>query len=426
MKGFRWLIMGFIFFAYILNFMDRSALSYVIEPLQKQFGLNNQDFGFLYAAFGISYLFMTIIGGLLVDRLGSRKILTVFSALWSIVSAMMAMASGFFTLLILRVALGLAEGPAFPALTRVSADWLPTSERARALALSLAAIPFASVIGAPFISSLIILFNWQVMFMILGTLGLIWSMGWYFIFRDKPKDCKYVSFQELIHIQQDMPSTQKTTTLKTFLQYLVHQPQLITAYLAYFCLGYLLSFSVSWWPGFLHQTFDLHLKEIGWLLCIPWLCTTGSILYGGNLSDKVWQKTHCIIQARFNLMIICNIASAIAFLPLIFTNSLHIAILSISLGLSLGLMPIAPFYAINSDLAKEYAGTSQGLMSSCLGIASFIAPALTGYLTQKSGNFHQAITVLIALMLISAVMLQVKKKIPIGLTKNQQKKDFFC
>lgn len=409
MKGFRWLIMSFIFFAYILNFMDRSALSYVIEPLEQQFGLNNQQFGILYAAFGISYLLMTVLGGLLVDRFGSRRILTIFSALWSIVSGMMALATGFFSVLILRVALGVAEGPAFPALTRVSADWLPTSERARALAISLSAIPLASVIGAPFISSLIIMFGWKFMFITLCGLGLIWSTLWYLIFTDTPQQSKYVSPSECQHIQKDQPKALKTHSLKAFFAYLQHQPQLITAYLAYFCLGYLLSFSVSWWPGFLHQTFHLQLQQIGWLLCIPWFCATLSILLGGSLSDKIWQKTHCIVQARFNLMIICNIACAVSFLPLILTHSLNIAILSISLGIAFGLMPIAPFYAINSDLAREFAGTSQGLMSSCLGIASFIAPALTGYLSHHDGHFNHAILVIIILMLLSALGLQLEK-----------------
>ncbi len=409
MKGFRWLVMGFIFFAYILNFMDRSALSYVIGPLQKEFGLNNQDFGLLYAAFGFSYLFMTIIGGLLVDRFGSHRMLSFFAALWSIVSGSMAIATGFFSVLVIRIALGFAEGPAFPALTRVSADWLPTSERARALAISLAAIPLASVIGAPFISSLVLLFNWKIMFITLGVMGLIWSILWYFIFTDTPEQSPYVTTQELQLIQQDQTPTSKGTRLKVFLQYLAHQQQLITAYLAYFSLGYLLSFSVSWWPGFLNQTFHLHLKQIGWLLCIPWLCVTIGILAGGAISDKIWKRTLCIVQARFNLIICCNIACALAFIPLILTHNLLIALISISLGMTLGLMPIAPFYAINSDLAKKYAGTSQGFMSSCLGIASFIAPALTGYLSQRSGNFNQAILVIIALMLLSALVLHFEK-----------------
>lgn len=398
--------MSLIFFAYILNFMDRSALSYVIEPLQKEFGLNNAEFGILYSAFGVSYLIMTIVGGLLVDRLGARKILTLFSALWSIVSGMMAIASGFFSILLIRIALGVAEGPAFPSLTRVCADWLPHQERARALAISLAAIPLASVIGAPFISSLIVAFGWQLMFIALAILGLIWSTLWYLIFRDHPQQSRFVSAEELHHIQENMPRTKKHIPLQAFLKYLSHQPQLITAYLAYFCLGYLLSFSVSWWPGYLNQTFQLDLKHIGWILCIPWLCVTVAILLGGSLSDKIWEKTQCIVKARFNLIIFCNICAGLAFIPLVLTHSLSIAITSISLGLAFGLMPIAPFYAINSDLASEYAGTSQGLMSSCLGIASFIAPALTGYLTQHSGNFNQAIIVIIILLFLAALGIQ--------------------
>lgn len=409
MKGFRWLVMGFIFFAYILNFMDRSALSYVIEPLQKEFGLNNAEFGILYAAFGISYLVMTIVGGLLVDRFGSRKVLTVFSALWSIVSGLMAIASGYFSILLIRIALGIAEGPAFPSLTRVSTDWLPIQERARALAISLAAIPLASVFGAPFISYLVLSFGWKIMFMILATLGLTWSSLWYLIFRDTPSQSHFVTPEEQEYIQKNRPPPKKHFPLNAFLKYLSHQPQLISAYLAYFCLGYLLSFSVSWWPGYMHQTFQLGLKQIGWILCIPWLCVTVAILFGGGLSDKIWEKTQCIVKARFNLIIICNLCAGLCFTPLVFAHSLSIAITSISLGLAFGLMPIAAFYAINSDLAPEYAGTSQGFMSSCLGIASFIAPALTGHLAQRSGNFNQAIELIISLMFLSAIGLHLKK-----------------
>lgn len=405
MKGFRWKVMGFIFIAYILNFMDRSALSYAIQPLQDKFGLNNAQFGVLYAAFGVSYLIMTLVGGVLVDSYGSRKILSIFAGLWSVVSAMMALATGFISILILRVALGCAEGPAFPALTRVAADWLPQNERARALAISLAAIPLASVIGAPFISNLIVLFGWQQMFITLGSLGLVWAVLWYILFRDQPHQCCYVGAQELAEIQVQPVIHPNQASLRAFLSYLSEQPKLWLAYLAYFVLGYLLSFSVSWWPGYLHQSFGLALKEIGWLLSLPWLLATLGILLGGRLSDRLWNKTQCIQKSRFNLIIFCQLCCGLAFIPLLYTHSLSWALLSISLGIGFGLMPISAFYAINSDLAIEFAGTSQGLMSSCLGLASFIAPALSGYLIQTQGHFHQAIMVIIGLMLLSSLAL---------------------
>jgi len=398
MKGFRWKVMGFIFFAYMLNFMDRSALSYVIAPLQQEFGLNNAQFGLLYAAFGLSYLIMTLVGGILVDRFGPRRILSLFSALWSLVSAMMALTTGFFSILCLRVLLGVAEGPAFPALTRVSADWLPQQERGRALAMSLAAIPLASVIGAPLISNLVIFFGWQWMFVILGGGGLIWSLLWYRLFRDQPRESKYVSAAELELIESSVKKIPSKMTISTFLPFLRQQPQLILAYLAYFCLGYLLSFSVSWWPGYLHQTYGLGLKQIGWLLCIPWLTATCTILCGGAWSDYLWQKTRDLHASRFHVIMVAQLCSALSFVPLLYSCSLNVAILSISLGLGFGLMPIAPFYAINSDLALEYAGTSQGFMSSCLGLASFVAPALSGYCVEHFGQFQQAILVMMLLL----------------------------
>ncbi|MFX5464776.1 MFS transporter, partial [Acinetobacter baumannii] len=80
----------------------------------------------------------------------------------------------------MRSALGLCEGPHFPALARVVADWLPPNERARATAVSLAAVPLASVIGAPLISQLIIHCGWRAMFMILGSLGIAWAIAWVF------------------------------------------------------------------------------------------------------------------------------------------------------------------------------------------------------------------------------------------------------
>src|SRR5262249_3889007 len=153
------------------------------HPLEKTFNLTNQDFGIIAAAFGIGYLIMTVVGGIIVDNYGSRKVWSASSVLWSVFCAMLALATGFWWLFIFRLLLGVAEGPSFPALTRVSTDWLPTSERARALAIGLAAVPFASVIGAPLCSFLIVQFGWRWMFVILGSVGIVWGIAWFIVFR---------------------------------------------------------------------------------------------------------------------------------------------------------------------------------------------------------------------------------------------------
>src|SRR5262249_32465483 len=160
----RWFIMLLAFLATIINYMDRSALSYAITPLQITFKLSNADFGLIASGFGIGYMVMTFLGGIIVDKWGAHKTWSVSAFLWSIVCGLLVAVTGFWMLYILRILLGITEGPAFPALTRVATDWLPTSQRARALAIGLCAVPFASVIGAPLISNLILYFGWRIMF----------------------------------------------------------------------------------------------------------------------------------------------------------------------------------------------------------------------------------------------------------------------
>lgn len=404
MKGFRWFVMFMIFLACVINFLDRSALAYVIEPLQNTYGLSNADFGLISSAFGISYLFMTLIGGLLVDKYGSRKILTIFSIFWSITSACIGLVSGFYSLFILRVFLGMAEGPAFPSLTRVSSDWLPAKEKAKALALSLAAVPFSSVIGAPFITQLISHFGWRTMFYILGSLGIVWSIVWYIIFRDQPFDNPYTSETEKNYIRTNQKH-QKSVNAKSKVLNLFTNPELILAYLSYFCLGYLLSFSISWLPGFLHQTQQMSIETTGWFLTIPWSVATIFILIGGTCSDWLWNKTQNIRVSRFNLIAAGQMLSALALLPLLKNPSIEIIAISISLGLGFGLFPMSAFYSLNSDLAHQQAGTSQGIMSGCLGLASFIAPSLTGWLAATNGDFNQAILMIIGLSASSSLLI---------------------
>ncbi len=172
MTHYRWTVIAFAFVAIIITYLDRSALSYAIGPLETLFHLSNQDFGIIASAFGVGYLLMTVLGGILVDRYGARRIWPVAGVFWSLACALIAFATGFAWLFVCRLLLGLAEGPSFPALTRVVSDWLPVSERGRALAIGLAAVPFASVIGAPLVSHLVALFGWRWMFVILGLLGI--------------------------------------------------------------------------------------------------------------------------------------------------------------------------------------------------------------------------------------------------------------
>lgn len=408
MTHYRWVIVVISFFAIIINYLDRSALSYAIGPLESAFGLTNTDFGLIAAAFGVGYLIMTVVGGVIVDRFGAHRVWSSFSIFWSIACALIALATGFWSLFVFRMLLGIAEGPNFPALTRVDTDWLPVSERARALAVGLAAVPFASVLGAPFISHLVAAVGWRWMFVILGALGVIWAVAWMLLFRDKPALSKHVSPAELSHIQSELEAlpNQQGHSLKeqkTTWKFMLFNRSLLVNNYAFFVFGYLLFFAITWLPGYLEQTYAIKIKEVGWFLVAPWLLATILILLGGVISDWLWKKTRSIRMARSHLIWICQIISALCFIPVIFSHSLMVSLIGITLGVGFGMMPNAAFYAINADLARDRVATSLGIMDCAFAAAGILAPLITGVLSNATGSFTAAFSLLIGLTFTSAL-----------------------
>ncbi len=407
MTRYRWFIVGVSFFAIIINYLDRSALSYAITPLKETYGFTNIDFGIIAAAFGVGYLIMTVVGGILVDHYGARKVWSCSSIFWSVACALLALSTGFWWFFIFRLLLGVAEGPNFPALTRVDTDWLPISERVRALAIGLAAVPFASVLGAPLITQLVATVGWRWMFAILGFIGIIWAVIWYIIYRDDPRQCPQVSEKELRHILHDFDSNTHTEhsleNQKTSWRFMLFHRELLVNNYAFFAFGYLLFFAITWLPGYLQQMYGVNVKQVGWFLVAPWLLATLLLLLGGVLSDYLWNKTRNLRIARSHIIWVCQVISAICFIPVIFHPSLSVALICISLGMGFGIMPNAAFYAINADLARDKAATSLGIMDCAFALAGILAPLFTGILSTWTGNFAAAFLLLILLTFSSAL-----------------------
>jgi sugar phosphate permease len=415
--SYRWIIIALAFAITLVNYLDRSAISYAIGPLRQEFGINEAQFGIIGGAFGLGYMIMTVGGGVLVDAFGARRIWSAAALFWSLCTMCMGVASNFEGLFFLRTTLGIAEGPHFPSLTRVVADWLPIEERARATALGLTAVPFASVIGAPLISSLILSFGWKIMFAILGTLGVGWSFIWYVLYRDHPKDSIYVSKEELAHIGN--PSNALANALpnahagthsgkgvegtKTTWRFMLLNPSLLSNNLAFFAFGYLLFFALTWLPGYFEHAYGLQLKQMRWYLIAPWLTAAILLPMAGFLSDWLYKKTGSMRVARSRLIWICQLISVACFVPLLFTHSLSVTLVFISLGLGIGLMPNAAFYALNCDLAHDKAATSLGIMDCYFALAGILAPILTGYVAQYTGDFTGAFALLIGFGLIGVV-----------------------
>jgi len=419
-SSYRWIIIGLAFIITLVNYLDRSAMAYAIEPLKLEFGFKDSDIGKIQAAFGIGYMFMTTGGGILVDKYGARSVWSIAAVLWSGCTALVGAASSFWLFSAIRIGLGLSEGPHFPALTRVVADWLPSQERARSTAFGLAAVPLSSAIGAILITTLIRFYGWKLMFAILGSAGIIWAVIWWFVYRDYPEHSKFVNDAELSLIREGAPINRdrKFAEIKahdismggTTWKFILTNPALVANNFGFFSFGYVLFFGVTWLPEYFLRTYHLNLKTAGPYLMAPWLTAAVFLVAAGFISDYIWKKTGSMRKARTHIIWVTQLLSGLSFIPIMFNPTLPVALTMISLGMGFGLMANSCFYAMNCDLAKDKAATSLGLMDSYLALAGIVAPYFTGYLTEVTGNFNCAFFLLSFFTLASVVAILILQK----------------
>jgi MFS family permease len=142
---------------------------------------------------------------------------------------------------------------------------------------------------------------------------------------------------------------------------------------------------------------------VGWYLTIPWLVAAIFLKAGGLLSDWLYKKTGSRRTARSHLIWVSQLLAAICFVFLSYTPSLGMSLFFLSLGLGFGFMPQPAFFSINIDVAKERSASSQGVTSSCLSLAGILAPLLTGWLIDLTGNYQGAFLLLAGLTGIAVV-----------------------
>jgi len=410
---FRWVIIALLFTITIINYIDRSAISYAIGDIGKLFHLNDAQIGMILGAFGLGYMILTFFGGIWVDKFGARIVLFASSLLWSISIGLTGLAVGFGMVYIMRILLGVAEGPNFPAINRAVGDWLNQKERAIALSNSLVAVPLALAIGAPVVTQLIIHTSWRGMFIILGILGLIWVPIWFIFFRDFPEHSKHVNDEELLYIRDGKVDREKddaktmrqnqSRNVKGLWNFLLSNPTLLANDWAFFVFGYFLFFFMTWLPTYLAQTYGLNLGQVGLFSILPWLLAAIMLWGVGYLSDGILKRTGSFRKSRSHPIWISQLLAAICIIPVIYAHSLTVTVVFVSLAVAFGMSSNSTFYAINVDVARERTGTALGVMDTFFAIAGFVSPTITGWVVKSTGSFSGAFWLLFILALSSVI-----------------------
>ena len=377
----RWWIGGLLFASTVINYIDRQTLSLLAPYLRIEYHWTNSDYANIAIAFRVAYSIGQSVFGRLMDRIGTRRGLTLTVIWYSAVSMLTSLASGFYSFATFRFLLGAGESANWPAATKAVSEWFPNRERALATAL----FDSGSSIGgavAPFILLWIYSrWGWRPAFMIPGILGFIWLIVWRWLYYP-PEAHRRIGQAELEMIVADKHESDapRQDQARSGWSDLLRLPQTWGTIIAKASTDPVFFFITEWFPIYLVAK-GIELKSGLIAVWIPFIAADLGSFFGGGVSGYLIKRGWSLGAARKALIVFGGVGMTML-IPTIFTTNLYwIALLfSVATFTYGGFTTMAN--VLPSDLYNsESVASVSGLSGTGAGIGTIVAFKLIGYLS---------------------------------------------
>lgn len=180
----RWLVLSIFLLSTAINYLDRQTLASLAPLVKEEFSLNNEQYGALGTAFSLTYAAGAPVAGMMIDRLGLTRGITLALAVWSLAGILTGLGSGLASLVACRALLGLGEAGGIPAAGKAIQRFLHPAERAIGYSLNQAAISLGLMLAPPLSIWIAGRWGWRTAFVVIGALGLLWIPLWRRMARD--------------------------------------------------------------------------------------------------------------------------------------------------------------------------------------------------------------------------------------------------
>jgi ACS family hexuronate transporter-like MFS transporter len=304
--------------AIAISYFDRQTLPVAIAAIQRNIPLSNQQFSYLQTAFLLAYAAMYALGGRLLDVLGTRKGFMLIMLWWSIACALHGLASGFMLLLLARLLLGGGEGGAFPAATRVVAEWIEPKERSTAMGFINAGTALGSVLAPPLIGFILLTTGWRAVFLVAGAMGLVWVVWWAVAYRSNT-----------MTLSSNTVDARVLGTVISF-RHVVSMRRVRAFVFAKFMSDSAWYFLLFWLPKYLYDVRGFDIKQVSYYAWIPYAASGIGSFLGGWASSKLIQSGRSIDFSRKLILGLC--AAGMPVVMLVSIAPVHVALLLFSIA----------------------------------------------------------------------------------------------
>jgi ACS family hexuronate transporter-like MFS transporter len=281
----RWYFVLMVTAAIAISYFDRQTLPVAIAAIQRTIPISNQQFSYLTLAFLLAYAVMYLVGGRLLDRLGTRRGFLLIMVWWSAACALQGLATGFTLLLVALLLLGMGEGGAFPAAVRVVAEWIEPEERSTAMGIINAGTAVGAVLAAPVVARIVLTLGWRAVFFVAGGVGMVWVLWWAAAYRSKA-------------VVERNALDARALGAQLTLRELIGMNSVRAVVFAKFMSDSAWYFLLLWLPKYLYDVRGFDVKHVGYYAWIPYAASGVGSFVGGWYSSRLLRSGRSLDAAR--------------------------------------------------------------------------------------------------------------------------------
>jgi len=297
-KRLRWWIAWTLFFSTVINYINRQTLSVLAPVITQQFHLNHSQLSWVFSCFQLSYAGMWLIGGVLLDIIGTRIGLAIAVIWWSIISMLTGLANSLSQFAIFRFLLGIGEGCNWPGASKAVAEWFPAKERGVAVAIFDSGSSVGGAVAAITVPWVAITLGWRYAFVVSGVLGFLWLALWLRVYYPLNRHPRLTSEErELIEAGSDTAKVSQRAGAGRWLT-LLKDSNTWGIVLGRSLTDPIWWFYVFWLPQYLSDARGFSLKQIAAFAWIPFVAADIGNFTGGLTSGFLIKRGMSTLRAR--------------------------------------------------------------------------------------------------------------------------------
>jgi ACS family hexuronate transporter-like MFS transporter len=380
----RWWIGGLLFASTVINYIDRQTLSVLAPYFKRDYHWSNEDFALIVISFRVAYAIGQSLSGRLIDKLGTRRGLSLTVTWYSLAAMLTSLAHGLGSFCVFRFLLGAGESGNWPGATKAVSEWFPKRERGWAVALFDSGSSVGAAVAPALVVWLYLRYGWRPAFVAIGMLGFLWLVIWRWLYQP-PEDHPRISDQEREMILADKQDSDSGTTQGQRVRWvdLIKLPQTWGVIAARSLSDPVWYFVADWFFVYLKQ--DKHIDPEQGLLAawIPFIGADLGNFFGGGISSWLIRRGWSVGKAR-KVVIFFGGFGVCLLIPTIFTSNLF----AVSALFAAATFSYAAYstmaLVLPSDLFRsESVATVSGMSGTGAGLCTILVTYLIGYIADR-------------------------------------------